>query len=311
MTTSFYYQKNEILEPINNKGNNKVFKLISNNSCFLLKKYNLDDRERLLREVEFYKYTNDNLIANTPKLIKYCLDNKYIITSFEHNQKSVSSDDIEEDFILQYAIFINNLNSNPNKLKSYKFKARESFESVSLYIKNLDAIFDRYCLYLKNYPEDIKNLLYDIQKYYLQIKNNLSSRNITIIKKTILSPSDVGFHNTFINNNKLIFYDFEYAGLDNPLKLVSDFFLQPRYRINKKNISFFIKNLDFINDDFLKQFKIVLPLFVIKWILIFFNFLDPNNINKFYYSNFDEIIKNRVNLIKNYLLFFESNYEIY
>ncbi len=43
-----------------------------------------------------------------------------------------------------------------------------------------------------------------------------------------LSPSDFGFHNALIDDaGRLTFLDFEYAGSDDPAKLVSDFFCQP------------------------------------------------------------------------------------
>lgn len=43
-----------------------------------------------------------------------------------------------------------------------------------------------------------------------------------------LSPSDFGFHNALVDAaGKLVFLDFEYAGMDDPAKLVVDFFCQP------------------------------------------------------------------------------------
>lgn len=43
-----------------------------------------------------------------------------------------------------------------------------------------------------------------------------------------LSPSDFGFHNALIDEaGRITFLDFEYAGSDDPAKLVSDFFCQP------------------------------------------------------------------------------------
>ena len=43
-----------------------------------------------------------------------------------------------------------------------------------------------------------------------------------------LSPSDFGFHNALAGDDgKLVFLDFEYAGRDDPAKLVADFFCQP------------------------------------------------------------------------------------
>ena len=43
-----------------------------------------------------------------------------------------------------------------------------------------------------------------------------------------LSPSDFGFHNALVDDDgQVTFLDFEYAGRDDPAKLVSDFFCQP------------------------------------------------------------------------------------
>lgn len=42
-----------------------------------------------------------------------------------------------------------------------------------------------------------------------------------------VSPSDFGFHNALEADGRLIFLDFEYAGRDDPAKLICDFFCQP------------------------------------------------------------------------------------
>ena len=44
----------------------------------------------------------------------------------------------------------------------------------------------------------------------------------------VVSPSDFGFHNALrTEDGRLAFLDFEYAGWDDPAKLVCDFELQP------------------------------------------------------------------------------------
>ena len=42
-----------------------------------------------------------------------------------------------------------------------------------------------------------------------------------------MSPSDFGFHNVIKKDDFLYFIDFEYAGLDDPVKLICDFYCQP------------------------------------------------------------------------------------
>ena len=47
-----------------------------------------------------------------------------------------------------------------------------------------------------------------------------------------LSPSDFGFHNALVDEaGRIGFLDFEYAGRDDPAKLVSDFFCQPEVTV--------------------------------------------------------------------------------
>ena len=59
-------------------------------------------------------------------------------------------------------------------------------------------------------------------------------------KDLILSPSDFGFHNVIKKNKKLFFFDFEYAGMDDPVKLISDFICQPDYQLSKQQSYFFL-----------------------------------------------------------------------
>ena len=80
-------------------------------------------------------------------------------------------------------------------------------------------------------------------EYQFILKNNIikESYKKILIKNLILSPSDFGFHNSLFRNNKLFFFDFEYAGWDDPIKLMCDFILNPDYKISSKNEIFFIE----------------------------------------------------------------------
>lgn len=46
-------------------------------------------------------------------------------------------------------------------------------------------------------------------------------------RSMVISPSDFGFHNALVDGGRISFVDFEYAGRDDPAKLVCDFFCQP------------------------------------------------------------------------------------
>lgn len=47
-----------------------------------------------------------------------------------------------------------------------------------------------------------------------------------------VSPSDFGFHNALHRGGRVWFIDFEYAGLDDPAKLICDFFWQPEVPVS-------------------------------------------------------------------------------
>lgn len=56
-----------------------------------------------------------------------------------------------------------------------------------------------------------------------------------------VSPSDFGFHNALLTGEDvLVFLDFEYAGLDDPAKLVCDFFCQPEIPVNREHLPRFL-----------------------------------------------------------------------
>ena len=81
---------------------------------------------------------------------------------------------------------------------------------------------------------------------------------------------DIGFHNILKLSNKLYFYDFEYAGWDDPYKLAVDMIIQPENILNKKSS---LKLLNSLKTIFPKNYKfeylkIYLILYRAKWVCI-------------------------------------------
>ena len=104
-----------------------------------------------------------------------------------------------------------------------------------------------------------------------QIKKKLDKANM------ILSPSDFGFHNIIIKKNNLFFIDFEYAGWDDPIKLICDFFLNPDYSISKADKKYFLDNFSsifkrkFLNAD---NLRVILKFHFLKWVCVILNQVD-------------------------------------
>ena len=133
--------------------------------------------------------------------------------------------------------------------------------------------------YFKLKPRKTLKKLYDL---YLQLlerayktwpKNNINKS----LNKNFMtfSPSDFGFHNSILNKSKeLKFIDFEYFGLDDPVKLIADFLWHPGMTLDEKQKILFTKNVltIFNKDEYLRErLNASFSLYGIRWALIILN----------------------------------------
>jgi hypothetical protein len=90
-----------------------------------------------------------------------------------------------------------------------------------------------------------------------------------------LSPSDFGFHNALSDGSgSITFLDFEYAGRDDPAKLVSDFFCQPEVPVPLGYHAHFVARLVDglrLDDAGRARCEILLDAYRIKWTCIMLN----------------------------------------
>jgi hypothetical protein len=94
-------------------------------------------------------------------------------------------------------------------------------------------------------------------------------------KGLCISPSDFGFHNALTApNGRLQFIDFEYAGLDDPVKLLCDFFHQPKIPVDSSHLTDFSRQFcqRFLEpNETLRRMKLLFPLHGLKWCCIMLN----------------------------------------
>lgn len=86
-----------------------------------------------------------------------------------------------------------------------------------------------------------------------------------------LSPSDFGFHNALATDDGgLVFLDFEYAGRDDPAKLVADFFCQPQVPVSPQYHQRFLDRLA-LDDAARERCRVLLDACRVKWACILLN----------------------------------------
>ena len=92
-----------------------------------------------------------------------------------------------------------------------------------------------------------------------------------------VSPSDFGFHNCLRRaDGTLVFFDFEYAGWDDPAKMVGDFFCQPALPAPADGFEAFVRATAEVlaladPERFLLRCRLLLPLYRVKWCGIMLN----------------------------------------
>ncbi len=120
-----------------------------------------------------------------------------------------------------------------------------------------------------------------------------------------VSPSDFGFHNTLRRSDgSLVFFDFEYAGWDDPAKLVCDFFCQPAIPAPIDCYDNFVDRvaaaLGCASSEVLAaRCRLLLPIYQLKWCTIMLNeFLPAGNRRRRFAGTADLVARKTTQLAK-------------
>jgi len=93
--------------------------------------------------------------------------------------------------------------------------------------------------------------------------------------RPIVSPSDFGFHNALISDSGVAtFIDFEYAGRDDPAKLICDFFCQPEIPVPRSHYPHFrnavLQGIG-AEEGASQRCDLLLDAYAVKWMCIMLN----------------------------------------
>lgn len=306
------------LEYIKEGRNSNVFKFRSRKRNLILKIYKHERNLRIKRESLFYKFLNKNNNKQVITPINFSIKNNiavfpYIdgvkIKKITNNQVKEASKFLSQinhqKIIKKLPLAIDGIKNRKDHLKlcENKINQLKKIKIDSLVKKDFSSFL--YKNIIPKFQELKKN--FDLNKKIILPKKKL------IKEEMIASPSDFGFHNVINKKNKLFFIDFEYAGLDDPIKLICDFYCQPDQIISIKQKKIFIENLSFknYNTDKLNLFtNLFLPFHRLKWCCIILNIFKENMPlkNKSAYTLKEKIMKTQ--LIKS-KIYFKKNLGVY
>jgi thiamine kinase-like enzyme len=272
-------------------GNNKIFILeIDGIPKYVMKHYFRhvsDPKDRCRAEWTFLEYARHAGISCVPKPI-VCDPKKGIAIIEFINGHKVLAEQLSWDHISQALDFFESLNQEKDSNTSkYCLNAAESCLSMRDHLVSVNRRISR--LLQIDKESEIDRSAYHFIRYELipqwekvqtgilnQEKKGIFKIDETISDKDIcISPSDFGFHNAIETDQGILFFiDFEYAGRDDPVKMICDFFCQPEVPIPHSYLPMFstrvLERLDNPESHY-HRMKILLPVHTIKWCCIILN----------------------------------------
>ncbi len=283
--------------PVNGGGNNKVFAVHTKSGKYLAKVYYSnpsDKRNRLKAEYSFLEYARKIGIDCVPKPIFSSPEKNMGLYEFVQGRKLASSE-LMPQHIKQAANFVHALNKRYEKdvalpiASEACFSIEQHFLLTDNRIKKLlslpvvSEIDHQALLFVGKLDYVLKNLKDDIIARCSSISKQLDEADRCI------SPSDFGFHNALLmDNGKISFIDFEYAGWDDPAKMIGDFFSQPEIPVSLKHFDRFISEaLGYSKNsvELAQRARLLLPLFQIKWCCIILNDFLPDAAKRRHFAN--------------------------
>ena len=273
-----------VLVPISLGRNNRVWRVEADERHLLLKSYRRrsgETWERLRTEYAFLEVLREGGVARVPEPIACSPDTGLGLYTLLSGSPV---DEVTGDLVhqcVQFAVEVADCGRQTSALNfgdaadSY-FNLADQVEGVRARLIGLAAV---------KLPEDIGRRYNDlVSKLALDgldrveegLKRSVpSARWSTTVPagRRILSPSDFGFHNAVVEQGQLSFFDFEYAGWDDPAKLICDFTCQPDYRIGQDLGQLFAEKLSERLDDpgISRRADLLMPLFRLRWCCIMLN----------------------------------------
>lgn len=277
--------------------NNRVFKIQGAEGNYLLKSYFESApgmRDRLASDYGFCRFAWEEGVRAVPQPIAANTEARVAIYEFVEGRRLVAGE-VSRQAVAAAIQFIANLNRLREREGARQLPpAAEACFSISEHLARVDQRVNRLLGIDETQPLGDRAAAFarsellpkwrDIFREVGAVAATLPADvSLTLPSTTrCLSPSDFGFHNALLlENGQFRFFDFEYAGWDDPAKLICDFFCQPEVPVP---IEFLDRFAELALEDFRPREGIVtrahllLPVYRIKWCCIMLNeFLATEN----------------------------------
>jgi len=277
------------VQPLPGGANNRVYQVRSGNpnDTYVLKRYfqnPADPRDRFGTERAFYLWAQSQNLRHTPEPVAWDDHKRIALFRFVPGRK-LQPAEVTADHVNQAIAFILELNASRSLPDAQRIPVAS--EACFSFAEHIHRIDERVRRFREFRPEtDLDSLAVgfiasELFPAWDRVRTALQAQVAHLADAPLpaelrcLSPSDFGFHNALLTpDGTLRFLDFEYAGWDDPAKLICDFFCQPQIPIEKRfwsqTVSALSAGLDW-GPDLAERAARLLPAFQIKWCCILLN----------------------------------------
>jgi hypothetical protein len=278
------------LEQVKRGGNNCVYKIDIGSESFLGKVYHrdtVDSRDRLGQEVAFVKYLQSMQIKESPSLIGEDQSAGAACFDWIDGTDFDSGLPLCDDYWKQCFSFLKKIQDGGGTIEAQNLPSgSEAAFSLRAHFAFLQNRRDYWHGHNHTIPEEIRSFLVtELDQEYKSLAKELIShpdfnKELEPDEK-IISPSDFGLHNAKLDEDgQLAFFDFEYAGWDDPAKTIADFFAQPRFPVPSEELERLLSTFsEIFSEQTMEQLLTRLPLVSriirLKWCYILLNDFHP------------------------------------
>lgn len=221
--------------------NSQVFRCDNGRHKWVIKGYapvQQSGRDRMKSELQFLKFASRVAPNFTPTVIHVDYGHRCIVLENVDGKILAEEESPPKDAIYKAVEFIRLLNRDTSIGEDIiEMDAAEGFLSLSDHLENVKLRLEAMsCDHLEKDSKKCGATLLSLIKSELAHVEGAIEKQIALglipdkIMKSqrCISPSDFGFHNAILTQSGVRFIDFEFAGWDDPAKLIVDFILQPR-----------------------------------------------------------------------------------
>jgi Ser/Thr protein kinase RdoA (MazF antagonist) len=271
--------------------NNRIYKIRAGADHFALKWYHrdpADPRDRFAAETEFLEVVAARGVSDSPQLLATDADDGLALLEWIDGTSVAQATSSHVDAAL---VFIERINAPGirsialRRLSPASQTAGTIAEHAIGLVQRVAALRGRWSC--PPHWRDAAALTIDRLERCLQARLgaiDAAPHHPLTDAQRVVSPSDFGFHNAIDRGSGVAFIDFEYAGWDDPAKLVCDFFLQPRVPVSRTHLTGFTAGLASacrLEPDWLAQrVALLMPICRLLWACIALNVLDPVHLRR-------------------------------